>query len=201
MHKDSYITIRDTMRAQDVTRWQIVRTTKQQTVAEHSWAVAMIAEKIWLGYNGGSPADAATQVELGILVRAAMWHDVPEVFTGDINTPAKTLLKQVKGVAERLDEYERTAGAVYCGAMDSLTVHMKECLKLADFIEAVYFLEEYGVGSYASGQCVHLIERLYEYMENVDLGLQAAANRVFGDICDRHMETTSFQRVDLLGDA
>ncbi len=66
-----------------VPRWSIVRVAKPQSVAEHSFFVAMyadmIAELINWRYRGNREN----------LIRAALWHDVEECYTGDIPGPTK----------------------------------------------------------------------------------------------------------------
>lgn len=65
-----------------VPRWSIVRTNRQQYLAEHSYFVAMYANDI--GVYLGLSLD-----ELGKLLQMALWHDVEEIFSGDIPGPCK----------------------------------------------------------------------------------------------------------------
>ena len=58
-----------------VKRWHTVTTIQQQTVAEHSWGVAMICRKLW-------PEDK-------VLMEAALCHDLGEGLTGDVPWPVK----------------------------------------------------------------------------------------------------------------
>lgn len=190
------MTLRDLMRAQDVTRWQIVRCGKAQSIAEHSWAVGIIAQKLWAvryDFPNSSQSKGMTAI-LADLAHAAMWHDVPEVFTGDINTPTKTYLRAHADVSVPLALLEETAGVMYNSAM-KVPEDMAVCLKLADMLEACYFLSEYGEGNYAIGQFEDLMRRTYlkaEGTEWVD-----AVNKVMAELLDG-VETTSFQRVEAL---
>lgn len=70
------------LRLSFVPRWCIVKTTRTQSVAEHSFNVAVIAEKLCRIMKVG---DEAT----GVVVRKALLHDRYEVYTGDIPSPAK----------------------------------------------------------------------------------------------------------------
>ena len=200
------MTLRDLMRAQDVTRWQIVRCGKAQSIAEHSWAVGIIAQKLWLEVSGGEIGEAATDMELAALAYAAMWHDVPEVFTGDINTPTKAYLKS-GGALNRLKELEDTAGEHYLSATKTMiTTPMQHCLKIADYLEAAYFLQEYGQGSYAKAQHVDLIARMVQYVTTLEVTYSTPWREATLAILEQLMagseETTSFQRVEaLLGKA
>jgi len=74
-----------------VERYHTLRTHRRQTLADHSWGVAMILFKI---YPGASPG----------LVKAALTHDLSELITGDLPATAKWRYKHLAesvGVAER----------------------------------------------------------------------------------------------------
>lgn len=191
------ITLRDLMRAQDVTRWQIVRCGKAQSIAEHSWAVGIIAQRLWM-VRYCLPTD--TRLFKGVasamadLAQAAMWHDVPEVFTGDINTPTKTYLRAHADVSVPLGLLELTAGPQFIAAMN-ISEEMAACLKFADMLEACYFLSEYGEGRYANDQFEDLMSRTYARAEGTEW--LNAVNKVMSDLLDGK-ETTSFQRVEAL---
>jgi len=70
------------LRLSFVLRWCIVKCSRTQSVAEHSFNVAVITEKLCRVMRLG---DAAT----GMIVREALFHDRHEVYTGDIPSPAK----------------------------------------------------------------------------------------------------------------
>lgn len=187
------MTPRDLMRAQYVNRWQIVPTSRPQNVAQHSWAVAMLAMDLWCRRTGGQPGEAATDVELGRIAVMALWHDAPEVFTGDINTPTKLYMD----VAEKLDKLEDTAGEAYCQSID-YGGPIRVCVKIADFLEALYWLMEHGEGSYANNQLHGLNERFHKYLnEHAPLWRDSAID-LWKELGDVNAETTTFQRVNYL---
>lgn len=64
-----------------VPRWVITRNIKTQSVAEHSFFVAVYAGQLaeYLGFEG----------DMADLYHAALWHDAEESFTGDVPGPAK----------------------------------------------------------------------------------------------------------------
>lgn len=64
-----------------VPRWVITRNIKTQSVAEHSFYVAVYADQIarFIG----------ARCDRGELLHAALWHDAEECFTGDIPGPSK----------------------------------------------------------------------------------------------------------------
>ena len=65
-----------------IPRWSIIRTTRTQNVAEHSYYVAVYTKQIcdWLDVEPDEKAK---------LVWMALMHDVDEMITGDIPTPSK----------------------------------------------------------------------------------------------------------------
>ena len=113
-----------------VKRWHTVTTIQQQTVAEHSWGVAMICRKLW-------PEDK-------VLMEAALCHDLGEGLTGDVPWPVKQAnfvfkkhLDEIEG-----DEQERLGCSVL------LTSQQKSRLKVADMLEMICFaVEEIELGN------------------------------------------------------
>lgn len=66
-------------------RWSLMRNTRMENICEHSQDVAVIAHALALLQNrrfGGH-----VNVEKCVLL--AMYHDVPEILTGDLPTPVK----------------------------------------------------------------------------------------------------------------
>lgn len=72
-----------------IKRWSIVKTHRDQSVAEHTYNVAMYANDI-LSYLDLSPIFHVA------VLQQALWHDVDEIFTGDIPGPAKRALTHGK---------------------------------------------------------------------------------------------------------
>lgn len=66
-------------------RWSLMRNTRQETVQQHSYDVAVLvhalAELTNRRFDG--------QVDVGRCVLLAIYHDAPEIFTGDMPTPVK----------------------------------------------------------------------------------------------------------------
>lgn len=187
------MTPRDLMRAQYVNRWQIVPTSRPQNVAQHSWAVAMLAMNLWCRRTGGQPGEAATDVELGKIAVMALWHDAPEVFTGDINTPTKIFLSAMV----KLEELENTAGDAFWHSIDA-GGPIRTCVKIADFLEAMYWLMEHGDGHYANNQLHGLNERFHQYLESIAPTWRDSAMALWKELSDVNAETTTFQRVNYL---
>ena len=66
-------------------RWGLMRNTQKENIQEHSLQVATVAHALALirnAYHGG-------QVDAERVMALAMFHEVAEVFTGDLPTPIK----------------------------------------------------------------------------------------------------------------
>ncbi len=72
-------------RMKHIKRWSLMRNTWQEDVAQHSLQVAMIAHALALYKNArfGGGADPERAACLGL------YHEAPEVITGDMPTPIK----------------------------------------------------------------------------------------------------------------
>ena len=75
-----------------IERWSLMRTSRPDTLAEHSLEVAMIAHALAVIGNVryGKNLDANRAALLGI------YHDAPEIITGDMPTPVKYHDEQIR---------------------------------------------------------------------------------------------------------
>ena len=72
-------------RMKNIHRWALMRNTRPENICEHSHEVAVLAHALALITNrhyGGN-------VDVDRCVRLAVYHDVPEIMTGDMPTPVK----------------------------------------------------------------------------------------------------------------
>ena len=132
--------ISDIQRATWVKRWGIVRTLREQNIAEHSFMVAMISEELckrmgWPFDEGGS----IHGMRGSEVLRWALWHDMAEVFTGDIPTPTKIRLKFHRG--DVLQSIEDDLAPMVAEIRDNTNALWIEVVKVADYLEAISFLE------------------------------------------------------------
>ena len=68
-----------------ITRWALMRNTRTENVCEHSHDVAVLSHALAVLSNkrfGGS-------VDVGKCVLLALYHDMPEILTGDLPAPVK----------------------------------------------------------------------------------------------------------------
>ena len=159
--------LRDVYRANDVFRWQIVKTARRQSVAEHSFAVAMIGARICTLMGRSDLRD--------VVVWRALCHDLPEVLTGDMATPLKELIgEEARG---RLAEFEHNISILEGGySRTSLVVSI---VKAADLVEAAKFLYENNTNSHGRG----VLSRIQERIENLpDELIRAAAAQAYEEI-------------------
>lgn len=117
-------------RFQSIKRWHMIDTTRTQSIAEHSANVALLAYHI---------AITSPEVYFGsgeTVLAPALFHDLPEVFVGDIPTHTK---KHLTGLIQLEDLL--TPPEFKCDASDQ--VHA--LVKLCDLADGIRFIERYGV--------------------------------------------------------
>lgn len=115
-----------------VPRWAIVRTQRQQNVAEHSFYVALFAEQFarLIGWKG----------DYYKLLGYALYHDLAECFTSDIPGPIKHQIAD----KERLEEVEDLGIEARFGVipfLENLSSEIKGIVKIADGIEECSYLQ------------------------------------------------------------
>ncbi|MBE6760468.1 MAG: 5'-deoxynucleotidase [Ruminococcaceae bacterium] len=86
-----------------ISRWALMRNTERENLSEHSLETAVIAHALAVLGN----ARFGRQVNPERVALLAVYHDVPEILTGDMPTPVKYYNPQIR---EAYGEVERTAG-------------------------------------------------------------------------------------------
>ena len=85
-----------------IKRWSLMRSVREENIMEHTQQVALIAHVLGIIENkiyGGN-------VDVEKCVLYAMYHECPEVFTGDLPTPIKYFNGSITGAYK---DIERTA--------------------------------------------------------------------------------------------
>lgn len=127
-----------------IQRWSIVRTLMPQSVAEHSWLVAMYSNDICHIFG------LDDFIQLAVL-KYAIWHDVDEQFTGDLPGPNKRALFNEMGanaesrwkfhITTWMDKvfpgwYSRSGGDAANSKLAATSKIVKSVVKSADWLEA-----------------------------------------------------------------
>lgn len=122
-----------------ITRWGLMRSTRAETLAEHSAETAQLAHLLALLANRQFGAD----VRPDAVTVAALYHDAAEILTGDLPTPVKYSGEELKNAYKAL---EQQASARICAlapkpvqaplleamTASGLTAREKNILKAAD---------------------------------------------------------------------
>ena len=140
------LTIYEQLRACHVRRWHIVQTSREQTLAEHSFAVAVIAGSLAAAMRWSDLLHDSGKLKL---LQWSLAHDIIEVRTGDMPTPFKRELEAVggKGIVEKAED--RVDAETMAEYRKIRGTDIETIVKLADQIEAIFFLQDNGVGAHA----------------------------------------------------
>lgn len=143
-----------------VPRWCIVRTIQKQSLAEHSFRVALAAPRFAVKYFMVSPTDYELLYNIS---RLALLHDQFEAFSGDIASPAKGWFgsPQFESFhAERVTEN-----------VAPLDTRVYQAVKMADLYEALVFLNvEVSLGNQTVIRVIENLEaELKTYTGDVEL--------------------------------
>jgi 5'-deoxynucleotidase YfbR-like HD superfamily hydrolase len=117
-----------------VKRWGIVRTLRDQSVAEHTYFVTMYANDIATYLNISPETHLA-------LMQQILWHDMEEIYTGDIPGPAKHALSdRGRFSAKVADWMHKTFGQHKHrngSGLPPTTQNIVHCIiKIADYLDA-----------------------------------------------------------------
>ncbi len=86
-------------RMKNISRWGLMRNTRQENLSEHSLETAYIAHALAVIKNrrlGGNIDPCAVAV-------TAMFHDTSEIITGDLPTPIKYYNPEIKNVYKQIE--------------------------------------------------------------------------------------------------
>lgn len=136
-----------------IQRWALMRNTFAENVQEHSHTVAILAHALAVirnRYYGGN-------VDEGQVAVAALYHDAPEILTGDMPTPIKyhnpairDAYRQVERVAEEklLGMLPEDLRPGYRAALSPASTDVQELVRAADKLSAyIKCVEELKAGN------------------------------------------------------
>ena len=127
-----------------IERWALMRNSVRENIQEHSHQVAVLAHALAVIRNelfGG-------QVDAGQVAAAALYHDAPEIITGDMPTPVKYHSPALRDAYKALETEsvrsmaallptELAAELTLCMDGTALTVEEHRLLKAADRLSAL----------------------------------------------------------------
>lgn len=157
MNKITGLSLADCSRTQHVKRWHIVDMKKEQSVAEHSFMVALISREILRLADEKAAAPKSDHIHYNDFIQEtleySLTHDLAEVITGDIPSPVKARLGNAVDWLEGDIDPKKPA----------VTPFVKNVVKLADYIEAAHHLKKYGYESPAKTRTVKVLNDKARY--------------------------------------
>lgn len=162
-----------------ITRFQIERVSRKQSLAEHSFYVALYADTICkvIGWEG----------DRGTLLEYAIKHDLDELITGDLPTPVKAIMKNSKEAWEGFLGYADQQFRKKLGLLllpPEIDPEIKFIVSVADGLEAVLFLtEEEAMGNTLVGSVrEYLKERLLDLVSSPPANIAPEISQLDGFI-------------------
>lgn len=149
-YNESRAPLVDLRRLGTTKRWAVVHTDRDQTVAEHSHMVAMVALRL------AEVMEFKPEWQLAI-VRFALLHDAEEAWTGDIASPVKRYL----------DRDKLPTGAFLGKWVDHITICPPEAqnlVKIADLACDILYLLDHGRSRHAVMVRDEIHARLIDHM-------------------------------------
>lgn len=134
----SHLSIQDILAVGAVDRWHNTATARRQSLAEHSYQVAMLAAKLAHAEEDlGKPLDA---FEWSQLFLCALTHDLHEVDFGDIPSPTKWLLQARIPALGRVDDHlEDEFWARRHATRPVYDLRILQLVRVADMLDACIF--------------------------------------------------------------
>ena len=136
-----------------ITRWALMRNTRQENLCEHTQDVAVLAHGLAVLQNrrfGGN-------VDAGRCVLLALYHDAPEIFTGDLPTPVKYYNPAIRDAYKQVEHIAcgKLVGMLppelqpdFAEALTPTDPEVEELVKAADKLSAhIKCLEELKAGN------------------------------------------------------
>lgn len=174
-HPEKYKAIETVMRMNHVKRWHMIDTTRQQTLAEHSCNVAMLAmlcARRAPGMYFGDPMAVSA---------LALVHDVGEVFTGDVPTPTKRMNPMLASMLGELEDQHTSFDFLYpCPGKSQWLI------KVCDLADGIRFIREHGIGDIAKHATIGLEKQLE------DIVIDALKNGMPQDVVDHVVGVVRF---------
>ena len=138
--------VEDILQMNHVDRWHTHRTHRTQNLSEHSAMVAIFSNLL---YDHIVPEASKSFQDRYTLMWYSLMHDLPEIATSDIASPAKKVLRELFDGDE--DPFEVLEDRLFPEIKEiKETVAgtpLKAINKLADNLDAIAFISKEGIGS------------------------------------------------------
>ena len=130
-----------------IARWALMRNTRTENVEEHSYEVAVLAHALAVIGREVFGRDVSPDRAAA----AALFHDAPEIITGDMPTPIKyynpelkNAYKQVEAVAQEklLSQLPEALRGSYAPLLCEEDAEIRRCVKAADKLAAYLKCQE-----------------------------------------------------------
>lgn len=175
------LTLAQRLRCAHVKRWNMVRVLREQNLAEHLMLVQIVALETVDQYLSG-PNHAANPDKLRAdVMEWAMWHDMPEVVTGDVPTPMKKFVA-AHGTKALLHAIERQVDGRHHELRESVGETVLLIVKFADLYEAIHFLHREGHGPRATEILMGLMARMEKHIAHTSAAAMPELAEVFKNI-------------------
>lgn len=128
-----------------VRRFSTVFLAKDENIAEHSCAVALLCYTIYFDVLNNTshslPANCLEDIDINLVMRHAILHDLDEIVTGDITRNTKYMNEEIHAAIDKTSTYAIAFISKVFGEHFN-DINYKHCLneKMASFIKAVDFL-------------------------------------------------------------
>lgn len=92
------------MRQKYIRRWGLMRNTRSESLCEHAYETAVLAHA--LAVIGNTLFEQSYDPNLAAV--AALFHDAPEVYTGDLPTPVKYFNEGIRETYRAIEEHAKS---------------------------------------------------------------------------------------------
>jgi 5'-deoxynucleotidase len=99
--KNSFFAILSRMKL--INRWGLMRNTRQENLAEHSFDTAYMAHALAVLAN----TRFGKSIDEGRVVLLALYHDASEIFTGDLPTPVKYFNPGIRNEYKEVEKHSQ----------------------------------------------------------------------------------------------
>ncbi len=86
-----------------IERWGLMRNTREENLSEHSLETAFVAHALAVIHNRRLCGGGEDALDPGRAALLAMFHDAPEIITGDLPTPVKYFSKDTAAAYKQIE--------------------------------------------------------------------------------------------------